>query len=910
MATYSESKLHIYDLIGDQLDQLKATKVLKLINFNNGSVSKQLLSEVFECIHEFVCSFDPPLTIEKISLANNQITDIPDNISIIANDVRYLDFHRNSLTGLPLTLLDFENLEILDLTSNKLWDFPASIIGNLTNLKVLSLKENKLKYLPLILGELPFLNFIDVADNPLVLPSQDLVKSFQKSYSDDSWVVELKQYLVANKSVLDQKISELKELKLLKRQEQTQPPQQDETHSTEPMVTRSMSTSDTRSSRALRRMGLIIKKDRSNNTSEASDELESSNNSMMNSSEIAPTTADGSSSLDYSQFIPDIDTPPPVSMSISNLQASSPIQQPLIQPPIILQPKTTTASTNIRPTRPNSRSRSNTLKEIDNILQKNEVDTENKSGAYFRRLSTLQELPSDEPSSTGPNSSSSSTVPSTSRSESRNGGLNPSLHHPEADVQKSAQSQIKADEPLSSKLTPNLNRILPLDSPTKSHFRKSNSTAIIKVSRKILFSFSELHSSVRRFSGFCTDKKVSYKMVSYLYTTKANVDTLVENLEMMEESDNNLHQIVGCLHTCITSFKAMMALLSENLSVFVANIDVCFIRMLFLTIYGSMNELLNAYRILNLSSKPPQLNIPMVSQNDNKPKLSVNTGEIHETEEVDENLYRAIDIATSNAQVVFSELTKAIANSAIASASNNSSTVISQSVAKQVKELTGICMTSMDITKRLKTKLITIRNNPSTQTKRGFWDDVNLFLKTIIQTFQSVKGIMQDLPILNEIRGSMSNLTKNTKDLTLLLEASSYKSMASESSSSSTNANTGHGPVTVPSLSNIFTPIAAHPGMQMHSQSQVNLSQMNNIQPPPVRTPLVATLGPAAQAILPMTNSESGQSMPTFTSPLASPGLGNGPATAPVTTLGQFFAKTGMNPFDGLIMAEDEKTTN
>lgn len=322
-----------------------------------------------------------------------------------------------------------------------------------------------------------------------------------------------------------------------------------------------------------------------------------------------------------------------------------------------------------------------------------------------------------------------------------------------------------------------------------------------------------------------------------------------------------------------------------------------------------MNELLNAYRILNLSSKPPQLNIPMVTQNDNKPKLSINTGEIHETEEVDENLYRAIDIATSNAQVVFSELTKAIANSAIASASNNSSTVISQSVAKQVKELTGICMTSMDITKRLKTKLITIRNNPSTQTKRGFWDDVNLFLKTIIQTFQSVKGIMQDLPILNEIRGSMSNLTKNTKDLTLLLEASSYKSIASESSSS-TNISTGHGPVTVPSLSNIFTPITTHPGMQMHSQSQISISQINNTQPPPVRTPLVATLGPAAQAILPMTSAESGQSLPTFTSPLASPGLGNGSVTAPATSLGQFFAKTGMNPFDGLIMAKDEKTTN
>lgn len=455
-------------------------------------------------------------------------------------------------------------------------------------------------------------------------------------------------------------------------------------------------------------------------------------------------------------------------------------------------------------------------------------------------------------------------------------------------------------------------------SPSKGVPKKSNldTSIIIKVSRKVLFAFSELHSSVRRFTGFCVDKKITIKMVSYLYSTKSNIDSLVEDLEILEESSSNLEQIVESLHSCIYSFKNIMNFLSENFLTFVMKTDICFIRMLYITLYGSLNELMNAYRILAPGTKPSSVNSSSISQQpsstmpnystDTKQRLTVNTKSSNESDDVDEKLYRSIDSATTSAQVVFSELTNAIGKSAIASATASSTPAINHNVATKVKELTNVCMTCMDITKRLKTKLITIRNNPSQTTRKLFWDDINLFLKLIIQTFSAVKGIMKDMPVLNEVRGAMANLTKTTKEVTILLEISSYKSMSSDSSQNMAGPLSG-APLlkSIPSVSNMFSP--------SHNQSQANASQMgsssiltNQFNTPPIRTPLVATLGPAAQAIIPTSNSEITNNT---TNPLSSPGVNNAPATAPIHSTGQQFAKGGFNPYDGLILSSGNKET-
>ncbi|CAK7895213.1 hypothetical protein CAAN1_10S01838 [[Candida] anglica] len=1016
---YLSVKSRIGQIINDQLDQIKSKKTLKLNNYastisslsSDNTAVVPSLSEVVECIHEILYSHEPPLELERLSFQSNNISSLPSNFPIISMSLRYLDLHNNNLTEFPIEILDFKGLEILDLSNNSIWALPSQELIQLENLRALSLKENKLKVLPAAIGHLPNLNVLEISGNPLIKPSMETIKSFQKQNPDLDWVQELKSYLRTNATSLDKKQTDIA-------QESSQSLPQYPPHAPLPVsqstsqiptsssikksqsIARPNSPSETRSksSKAARRMGLIIKKPDDNGAVVEQQETKEPSGlfnsiDILNTQPPQPITASAAETT-FDQSI--TTTPPPPANSVPSITHMS-----------------TTSPNAPTITRPGSRNRarSNTLKEIDRILEKNDiVDTEHKSGAYFRRLSTLQEVPIDETISFQSNisrqvfaKSPSSAIDDDDLKQQGKSQSQTNLHsqaqshlHPQHHTQPSHHtlhshsashsSQVHSrtgssssgkspatataatsaaaitatsgqlQSPVIAELSPTKHSQQPLKRVTHH-----DATTIIKVSRKVLFSFSELHSSIRRFTGFCVDKKITIKMVTLLYTTKSNIDSLVENLELMEDKGGNVDQIMVSLHNSITSFKSIMAVLNDNFANFVMKIDICFIRMLYLTVYGSFNELLNAYKVLvsapkvtdplnfnsatangssvagpgqsssSVSSSAPvsngintnhltldpkhtigkhslSINTALANTNNADSLPSSNSVNVPSTSSsvsnadtdspdvnVDEKLYNAIDIATSNAQVVFLELTKAIGKSAIASANNPQ---IGPAVASKVKELTNVCITSMDVSKRLQTKLITIRNNPSYTTKSLFWEDVNLFLKAIIQTFSSVKAVMKDLPILNEIRASMATLTKATKDVTILIEVSSYKSMSTEGSSSAVSS---HPPLlaSIPSVSNIFTPSLAYPPQQLPSrtQSSSNLSQQNSAIPAPMRTPLVATLGPAASVIMPTISGEA--------SPMASPGIVGGSSTP--QTSGQYYAKNGLNPFDGLIMANKER---
>lgn len=962
------AKTRVFGFLSDQHESLKAKRSLKL-NSLKSHLPSLLTNDIIEYVYQYINSFDPPLEIERISLAHNLLEDLPLNFKLLAKHLRYLNLHNNNLLDVPIEVYDLTTLEYLDLSHNKLSHLSRSRLPHLAGLKLISLKNNKFKYLTPALGDLPNLELIEVNENPLVLPPLDLVTKLQKQLADLDWVRELKMYLINNTGLIESKIYG---------QQQSQPSHQSQyshsssqhSHSSShshissqlssfpksapPQIARSKSISETKTkaSKAARRMGLIIKKPDDSNEPELNGPPTSNSAYAFPSADFPlPLNVPNSSSSMDSSF--NLISPPSAATapgSAADSRSSSPPMTPTAP-----APGPAPAPSASIPARPSSRSRSNTLIEIDRMLENNDhVDTEHKLGAYFRRLSVLTESPMDEAITTREEKRSRSHSQSQPQippqldlnASSRNGSVSQLKHAASNSVSETEESDIGSSSShqrsVSTTKTPPANKPSTLNlevSPSKVA-KKTGPTRydaepslIIGVSRKILFAFSELHSSVRRFSGFCVDKKVTIKMVSFLYTAKSNIDSLVENLELMEENSNNTDKIMESLHTCIASFKSIMNLLSENFSKFVAKIDVCFIRMLYLTVFGSFNEIFNAYKLLvpNTPVKSPG-NMDLKKAN-----LSINTNINHENnEEVDGKLYDSIEVATAKARDVFSELTKAISKSAIASANANSNKTdetpegaqeISPQVATKVKELTNVCVSSMDIIKRLKTKLITIRNNPSFTTKKLFWDDINYFLKAIIQTFSSVKGIMKDLPILNDIRSSMATLTKSTKDVTILLEASSYKTMANDYNSSQTS-NYAPALTSIPSVSNIFTPLSAHPNSgsytqlpqqsqlphsQFLSQSQVNLSQLQSLQPP-VRTPLVAALGPAAQAILPQhtdVNSPSQFHQPFInqlqaTSPLPSPGtVGSKPGTP--QSSGQYYANNGMNPFDGLIMANRAK---
>ncbi|CAD1808701.1 RAM signaling pathway family protein [Candida parapsilosis] len=839
------SRSQVLSLLKDQHDSIAHTRTIKL-NSLSPPVKPHVLVDL---IDEYLQSFDPPLVIERLSLQNNQILDIPSNLSKISKHLKYLDLYHNNITHISSSIFQhgFKALEILDLSSNQLLYLPDSI-SFLQNLKVLSVKNNNIKFLTPSLGELQHLNLIEVSNNPLSIPSFDLIRTFQAQAAELDWVAQLKNYLLANRTLINAKIEESREPSPASQEFQTMDPKHNlEPQMTPPSVQRSQSVSDiprSKSSKASKRMGFIIKKLEEDGSEE---NLEESRQPVSLTTLPRPIIHEGaphSASAAETKFV--VSSPPPpqignASSTAPNSTSSSPSND------FGVTPKSNVGSY-LKP--PTTRSRSNTMKEIDRILEKNEnVDTEHKSNAYFKRLSTLQEQPVDE--------SDIMDSPTSNQRTSRQ------TLDPNSRVPPSLSSETpRANTPTTTPATDDGSPIRAPPPPPPPQFKRRTNPNIVKVSRKVLFSFSELHSSIRRFTGFCTDKKITMKMVSFLYTTKSNIDLLVENLEIMEENGNNADQIAQILHTCISSFKSIMDLLQENLTKFVSRIDVCFIRMLYLSIFGSFNELRNAYILLTTKPKVGE----------SKLKLTINTNVGSSFNEVDEKLYATVESAIANAQTIFTELNKDVHRGASANAAS-----VSSSVAAKVKDLGNVCGSSLDITKRLNTKLITIRNNPSHATKKQFAEDTNQFLKSIVQILAAVKSIVVDIPILEDVRAPMSSLTKTAKEVTYMLEISSYKTLLSDSG---TNQQAQSASAQAPSM---FTPASSR-GPALPSIAS---------GPVPVRNPIA---GPPNLSTVNLPDAQT-SIMPT-----------NGPLTAPPQSSGQMFAKNGMNPFDKLILSKNEET--
>ncbi|GMF70857.1 unnamed protein product [[Candida] boidinii] len=98
-------------------------------------------------------------------------------------------------------------------------------------------------------------------------------------------------------------------------------------------------------------------------------------------------------------------------------------------------------------------------------------------------------------------------------------------------------------------------------------------------------------------------------------------------------------------------------------------------------------------------------------------------------------------------------------------------------IAQKAKELTTFCVGAMERTKKMKTVLNLIRSveSPTEEQKARTYEETNLFLKSIITILAATKSAINDIPLLNEIRGALSNLTRATKELTIKLETSSLK---------------------------------------------------------------------------------------------------------------------------------------
>lgn len=880
----------LYHIFHDQLDHIKNKRaaIIKLSNIPSGIN----LGKACEILSEILTLFSPLVHLERLVLADNSLKSLPAEFELLGGAcMRYLDLHNNNFSTVPEIIgTCCPHLEGLDISLNQLKSLSRSVFSNLLDLKVLLLKSNEFHYLPPLLGEMINLDAIAVAENPLLMPTLEMVRAMPGGTND------LKAYLIANSSVLELHIQ-------LQTQHNQKAP-------TTPSVgrTRSFSESGSKSLKASRRMGLIINSNKTtpeDNSRSQAGQLNFQDSFTPSKSErkLLSEKSDISSLLEHKESAINLDItalPSTYTTSTSSRSRSSSPSGASLEVPLI---------------RPGSRNRSRWNRDINSMLESNDLtDSELKSGAYFRRLSTLQERPADEMYRT-----SQDELSGLSQNEA-------SFKHSQTLLSALDNSPLKNTSRKPSLSVQSLGELILHQGITTMYLPETSSahylTLTLKVARKLQFSFREVHSSLKRLTGFCSDRKVVMRVVPVLHATKSNIDSLGECIEVAEDSGDNQEPLLNAIHHCIKSFEPILEIIIDNIASFVAKVEVCFVRMVYLILYGSVNEIQNAYRILNPPGVPMKVP-PAIPRNQSGLVLAtldskfkhvqsavtseefVATGHdatstIPEPEpvsldEIDEKFYLCIDLATLNAQTVFSELTKAIGKSAIASANTNGSQSINLAVSTKFKELTNVCIASMDITKRLKLKLSNIRANPTPLARRLFWDDVNLFLKAILLTFSSVKAIMKDAPILNEVRQSMATLTKTTKDLTILLEASSYKSM-SDSLVSAAHLQA--------SLALAVLPPSAPPSISsLHSTSAVNLSQLQGTTL--VRTPLVATVGAAAaQAILPSSdsiqlNSSTINAPTTFSIPplVSSDVLNTGMHTAPVQSMEQYYAKN-VNPFD------------
>lgn len=199
--------------------------------------------------------------------------------------------------------------------------------------------------------------------------------------------------------------------------------------------------------------------------------------------------------------------------------------------------------------------------------------------------------------------------------------------------------------------------------------------------------------------------------------------------------------------------------------------------------------------------------------------------------DIDLQLYHTLNTVIDMVNVVYSQLTQAITKSAIASTTSDQLS-ITPTVAAKTKELTDTCFQSMELSKVLKKRLNVISNSDIdtylvTKEKLKTWEDINAFLKSIIAILANTKEIMSDLPTLNDVRPNLASLAKITKDVTVILDLSSYKSASITNQQSSSNPSyVGASSVDAPSqqqnhTTNQGSPAGQHGDTTDHTASNI-----------------------------------------------------------------------------------------
>lgn len=150
---------------------------------------------------------------------------------------------------------------------------------------------------------------------------------------------------------------------------------------------------------------------------------------------------------------------------------------------------------------------------------------------------------------------------------------------------------------------------------------------------------------------------------------------------------------------------------------------------------------------------------------------------------VDAQLYQTLGTVIVMVNVVYDQLTSEISKAAMASTTGQQE--LTDALLSKIRDLTDTCCQAMELSKILNERLHLLTTDAgtsekylSTAGKVKTWENINAFLKSIISILANTKLVMADMPALNEIRPNLASLAKITKDVTVILDLSSYKGVS------------------------------------------------------------------------------------------------------------------------------------
>lgn len=151
--------------------------------------------------------------------------------------------------------------------------------------------------------------------------------------------------------------------------------------------------------------------------------------------------------------------------------------------------------------------------------------------------------------------------------------------------------------------------------------------------------------------------------------------------------------------------------------------------------------------------------------------------------DIDQQLHETLGTVVKMVTMVYNQLTSEISKVALASSTGHQ--VLTDTLATKIKDLTDTCRQLLQLSQVLGERLrlltgdgITAEKYSTTSEKLKTWESINAFLKAIISILANAKTLMADLPSLNEVRPQLASLAKITKDVTVILDLSSYKAVS------------------------------------------------------------------------------------------------------------------------------------